>query len=222
MTLTVQIDSREQSRIQTAKKYYEEQALTVKVIELEIGDYIFTDGKDSVIFEFKTIEDFIASIHDHRIPNETINQAENYNHHFILIYGSLYDRTQAIIKSRNYIPITIEQYIASIASLNRYTTVLQCYNPVIEEAYYTMMKQAEKCLSDKPIIRKFPRKNKNPSLNFLCHDIYGINMKTAKTIVDTYNLYSKKDLDNLTIEKLTAIDGIGNKKAKRIMEAIGE
>ena len=218
--MLVQISDKEQDRIKSASDYYREQGLTVEVSNLEIGDYLFTDGTESVVFEFKTIPDYINSINDGRLWNEAINQAENYNHHFILIHGDLYQRTKEIIKSRDYIPMTIQQYIGSISSLNRYTTVLQVYNSVIEEAYYTMMKQAEKCLSNRPIVKKFPKKHKNSAFNFLCYTIYGINYKKADAIVKEYNLKTLSDLQNLTIEKLVKVDGIGERNAKRIMEAI--
>lgn len=220
MTLTATIDSREQDRIESAKQYYTEQGLTVEIAELPIGDYLFTDGEDNVVFEFKTIPDYISSINDGRLWNEAINQAENYNYHFIMIYGDLYQRTKSIIKSKEYVPMTVEQYIGSISSLNRYTTVLQCYNHVIEEAYFTMWKQAEKCLGNRPIVRKFPKKHRNPAFNFLCHDIYGINHKKAKTITETYNLHSLTDLMKLTQEDLIKIDGIGENTANKIIQAI--
>lgn len=41
------------------------------------------------------------------------------------------------------------------------------------------------------------------------------------TIVDTYNLKSIHDLEQLTIEDLCQIDGIGENIAHRIQEAIG-
>ena len=62
--MKVFIDSREQSRIKQASEYYTKQGLTVEVQELPIGDYLFTDGNDEVVFEFKTIADFISSIQD--------------------------------------------------------------------------------------------------------------------------------------------------------------
>jgi ERCC4-type nuclease len=83
-----------------------------------------------------------------------------------------------------------------------------------------MLTQARKCLQNKPIVKKFPRKHKNTAFNFLCYTIYGINHKKAKSIVDAYDLKTLSDIQNLTMEKLTAIDGIGTKNAKRIMEAI--
>jgi DNA excision repair protein ERCC-4 len=216
----LKIDHREHDRSESATEYYQQQGLTVETVELPVGDYLFTDGKDSVVFEYKTIPDYISSINDGRLWNEAINQAENYNYHFIIIHGDLYQRTKELIKSRDYIPMTIQQCIGSISSLNRYTTVIQCYNSVIEEAYFTMMKQAEKCLSNRPIVKKFPKKHKNSAFNFLCYTIYGINYKKADAIVKKYNLKTLSDLQNLTIEKLVKVDGIGERNAKRIMEAI--
>ena len=215
--MLVQIDSREKDRIQSASEYYKQQGLEVEVCELEVGDYIF-DHK--VCFEMKLIPDFIASIQEGRVFNQAITMAENYDWSFVMIHGDLYQRTKAIIQSRDYIPMTIEQYIGSISSLNRYTTVLQVYNSVIEEAYYTMMKQAEKCLSNRPIVKKFPKKHKNPAFNYLCYCIYGISSKKAQAIVDTYHLETLTDLMNLTIEDLTIIDGIGEKTAENIINSI--
>ena len=218
--IRVFIDSREQDRINSATEYYTQQGLTVKVAELEVGDFLFSNGTEEVIFEFKLIEDFITSIQDGRVFNQAISQSEEFNYHFVLIHGSLYDRTQAIIRSRDYVPMTIEQYIGSISSLNRYTTVLQCYNPAIDEAYFTMMKQAEKCLQNRPIVKKFPRKDKNVCFNYLAYCVYGISGKKAQSIVTELDLHTLEDLLYLDHDKLTAVDGIGEKLAERIINTI--
>ena len=218
MNLT--IDSREQQRIQSATNYYTQQGLEVTVAEEQIGDYIFTDGTDKVVFEFKTIPDFIASIQSGRVFNQAINQAENYDYHYVIIHGDDHTRAKAIAMSRNYRPVTYYQYLGAIASLNRYTTVIESYSPYINEAYYRMMITAKKCLQDKPIVKKFPKKHKNTALNFLCYNIYGINYRKAELIVNKYNLQSLTDLMTLDTDKLLEIEGIGNKTAKNIIEAI--
>lgn len=219
--MQITIDSREQTRIDSAKKYFKEQGLEVTVEELEIGDYIFSDGNDEVCFEFKLISDFISSIQDGRVFNQCISQAENFNHHFCVIHGDSATRSKCIAMTKNYRKVTVFQYISAICSINRYSTVIQVSSPFINESYYTMMTQAKKCLSNKPIVKKFPRKNKNTAFNFLCYTIYGINYKKAQAIVEHYNLKTLTDIQKLTIEKLVKVDGIGEHTAKRIIEAIG-
>ena len=218
--MKVFIDSREQSRIKQASEYYTEQGLTVEVQELPIGDYLFSNGEDSVCFEFKTIADFISRIQDKRVFNEALNQAENYNHHFVVIQGDESTRAKCLAFTKNYRPVTIFQYHGAIASLNRYTTVLESYSSFIDEAFYKMLVQARKCLSSKPIVRKFPKKTSNPAFNYLSGCIRGVNYKKANAIVNTYHLESLADLMQLTEEDLMEIDGIGEKNAERILEAI--
>ena len=220
--MKVTIDSREQSRIKSATEFYTEQGLEVEVTELEIGDYIFTDGTNEVVYEFKVISDFISSIQDGRVFNQSINMAENYDYAFVMIHGDLATRSKCIAMSRNYREVNVYQYIGAISSLNRFVTVLQSYSPFINESYYTMMVQAKKCLSTKPIVKKFNRKDKNPCFNFLCYSVYGINWKKAKVIVDTLNLKTLNDLMELNIDDLTNIEGIGEKTAENIIGAINE
>ena len=66
--MDVIIDSREQKRIPIAKDYYESQGLNVSIEELSTGDYLF-DNK--VVMEFKTFGDFMSSITDGRLWNES-------------------------------------------------------------------------------------------------------------------------------------------------------
>lgn len=213
----IQISDKEQSRIRPAKEYYTEQGHDVEVTNLEIGDYLFDD---QVVYEYKTIPDFVSSIQDKRIFNEPINQAENYSYHFVIIQGNEAERSKTLAMTRHYQPVSIFQYLGVISSLNRYTTVIECYSPYIKEAFYRMESQARKCLSDKPIVKRHGKKSKNMAFNILCNDIYGINWKKAKLIVDAYELKSLHDLTSLTYEELCVIDGIGEKTARNILEAI--
>ena len=215
--MNITIDTREQNRIETATQYYESQGHTVTVEELPIGDYIFNN---QVVFEYKTIPDFITSIQSGRVFNQAINMAENYDYHYVIIQGDEHTRSRSIGMSRNYRPVNITQYLGAIASLNRFTTVIESYNPIIQEAYYRMLVTAKKALQDKPIVRKFPKKHKNPAFNYLCYCIYGINSKKAKLITDTYELQSLTDLLNLTNEYQQNIEGIGKKTAENIIGAI--
>ena len=215
--MKIQISDKEQSRIKTATEYYKQQGHEVTTENLEIGDYIF-DNK--VVFEFKTISDFVSSIQDNRVFNEAINQAENFDYHYVIIQGDEATRAKCLAMSRNYQEVTYFGYLGAIASLNRYTTVIESYSPFIQEAYYRMMITAKKCLQNKPIVRKFNRKSKNNAFNWLCYCNYGINAKKATAIIETLNLHTLNDLQQLTIEKLMTVDGIGKKNAEKIIEGI--
>lgn len=166
------------------------------------------------------LPDYIASIQDKRVFNEAINQAENFDYHYVLIQGNEAERTRQLAISKHHQPTTIFQYLGAIASINRYSTIIECYSPYLNEAFYRMHIQAKKDLSQKPIVKKFPRKHKNPAFNYLCYCIYGINHKKAKLIVDTYQLKTLHDLMNLTTDDLTQIDGIGENTATKIIGAI--
>ena len=219
--MKVIIDSRETRRIETATEYYEKKGLIVETAELPVGDYIFSDGKNEVVFEYKTIADFFSSIQDGRVFNQAISQAEEFDHHFIIIDGNLYDRNKAIALSRNFgRTINTYQYLGAIASLNRITTVIQCYNPEIEEVFYTMMITAKKCMENKQIVKKFPRKHKNPCFNFLAYCCRNISAVKAKKIVDTLQLETLNDLQKLTIEDLTSVPGIGPKTGQSILDGL--
>ena len=218
--LKLYVDSREQSRIDRAIKYYTGQGIPVEVKELPIGDYLFTDGENEVVFEFKTIADFIGSIIDNRVFNEAINQAENFDHHFVVIHGDEHTRSKCLAMTKNYQRVTIFQYIGAMSSLNRYTTVLEVYSPFIDEAFYRMLSQTRKCLSSKPVVKKFNKKVKNPAFNWLCYCNYGLNAKKSQLIVDELGLETLSDLQRLELSDLTKIKGIGEATAHRIMEGL--
>ena len=215
--MQIQISDKEQTRIKTAKEYYLKQGHTVSVENLEIGDYIF-DNK--VVFEFKTISDFVASIQDNRVFNEAINQAENFDYHYVIIQGDEHARAKALAMSRHYHEISYFGYLGAIASLNRYTTVIESYSPFIHEAYYRMMITAKKCLQNKPIVKKFARKHKNSAFNYLTYCVYGLNWKRANDIVNTLDLHTLEDLLNITHQQLTSVPGIGEKMADRIIDTL--
>ena len=220
--MQVIIDARERDRIQSATKYFNEQGLTVSVKELEIGDYIFTDGNNEVVFEFKLISDFITSIQDHRVFNQSVEMDESYDFSLLYIHGDSHTRSKCIAMSRNYREVNLFQYIGAICSLNRYVTVLQVNSPFINESYYTMMTQAKKCLQNKPIVKKFEKKHKNTAFNYLCYCVYGLNHKRAQDIVTTLDLHTLEDLLYLKHEHLTKVPGIGSKLSEKIIDSISD
>lgn len=212
--MDVIIDSREQNRIPIAKQYYESQGLKVSVKELDTGDYLF-DNK--IVMEFKTWPDFMNSITDGRLWNETIKQMETYPIHFLIIHGTNRDYNAAY----EHTGLEDKHITGSIARLLTYTKIIQG-TKTLEDTFNLMMITAEKCLDDKILCKNFGTKNVNKAFNVLAYCVDDINAKRADTIVKFLDLHTIQDVCNLTHEKLIEVPGIGDILAEKILEAIGK
>ena len=212
--MDVIIDSREQKRIPIAKEYYESQGLNVSVEELSTGDYLFDN---EVVMEFKTFGDFMSSITDGRLWNESQKQMENYDIHFVVIHGTNRDYKQAI----QHTGLEDKHIIGSIARLNKYTKIIHG-TQTLENTFELMRVTAEKCLDNKTLTRQFGTKSINPAFNFLCYCVDDIKGERAKTIVNYLHLQTLNDLMKLDAAQLTSVPGIGDVLANRILEALGK
>ena len=210
--MEVIIDSREQSRIPIAKEYYESQGLKVSVKELDTGDYLF-DNK--VVFEFKVWSDFMASITDGRLWNETQKQMENYDIHFIVIHGTNRDYQSAI----QHVGIEDKHITGAIARLNTYTKIIRGTG-TLTDTFELMKCTAEKCQDKKTLVRQFDTKSVNPAFNVLAYCVDDIKGERAKNIVNFLGLKTITDVTNLTYDDLVSVPGIGDILAKKILEAI--
>lgn len=207
------IDSREQSRIPIAKEYYESQGLKVSVKELNTGDYLFDN---EVVMEFKTFSDFISSITDGRLFNETISQIENYDMHFLVLHGTNRDYQQALLHTG----LDEKHVTGALARLLTFTKIIRG-TETITETFELMRVTAEKCLDEKTLVRQFGTKSVNKAFNVLAYCVDDIKGERAKNIVNFLGLQTIKDVTNLTYNDLIKVPGIGDTLAKKILEAIG-
>lgn len=216
------IDSREKERIPYAKQFFDKYKSIV--VELETGDFMF-DNEDTgefVIFEYKTMKDFIGSVTDGRIFEQVKRMNDEFKWSFVVIEGTIdnlnKENRRRMFQKNTGRPFSLSQFYGAIARLNCYTTVVQCHNQA--QAFNYMEKQMLKIFDDKPVLKHFKHDAENPALNYLCC-INGINYKTAKLIVDEFEIYSLVDLVTVVAnEDLTSINGIGYKTKNRIREAI--
>lgn len=210
--MDVIIDSREQKRIQIAKEYYESQGLNVSIEELSTGDYLFDN---EVVMEFKTFSDFISSITDGRLFNETISQIENYDMHFLVLHGTNRDYQQALLHTE----IGEKHVTGALARLLTFTKIIRGTG-TLTDTFELMRVTAEKCLDNKTLCKQFDTKSVNPAFNVLCYCIDDIKGERAKAIVNTLNLNTIQDICNLTYEDLIKVHGIGDVLANKILTAI--
>lgn len=220
--ITVTIDSREKERIPYAKRFFDKYEPIA--VELETGDYMFEnrDTDECVIFEYKTMKDFIGSVSDGRIWEQVKRMNDEFNWSFIVIGGTIEDlnreNKRRMLQRNTGRPFFLNQFYGAIAKLNTYVTVTQCHNQA--QAFNYMEKQMLKIFDDKPLLKHFKTDADNPALNYL-NCIGGIGFKTGKMIIDEFNIKSLNDLLAVVEnEDLTSIKGIGKKTGEILKKSI--
>ena len=213
MTKELIIDSRETARIESATKYFEENGYKVTVSKESTGDYIFNN---TIVMEFKTWPDFMSSITDNRLFNETITQMENYDIHFIVLHGTNRDYNEAF----QHNGLEHKMITGAIARLLTYTKIIRSTG-TINDCYQLMMVTAEKCQDNKTLCKNFGTKSVNPAFNVLSRCVDDINAERAKNIVNFLGLQTITDVCNLTQKDLMKVPGIGEVLSQKILDAIG-
>lgn len=216
------IDSREKERIPYAKRFFDKYMPITA--ELNTGDFMFEneDTKEYVIFEYKTMKDFIGSVSDGRIWEQIKQMNDEFDWNFVVIEGTIEDlqreNKRRMLQKNTGRPVSLNQFYGAIARLNCYTTVVQCHNQA--QAFNYMEKQMLKIFDDAPLTKHFKNDADNSALNYL-NCINGIGFKTAKLIVDEFNIKSLTDLlivvEN---EDLTSIKGIGKVAEENIKKSL--
>lgn len=219
MGFDIRIDDREKtSRIEHAQEYYESKNDNVQVQKLPFGDYIFND---KVVFEYKTIKDFVKSVQNQRVFNQAIDQSTTYKYHFVIVVSTERERRGYFNKLKHLgnrdLYFDEYKYIGAIARLNTFTTVIQASTE--KEAFIYMRSQARKCLDNKHIVKRLEQKTDNPCFNFLMN-IKHISDVKAELIVKELELESLTDLLQVKNNDLQAIKGIGSSTTGIIMKAI--
>ena len=213
----VTIDSREKGRIPYAKKFFHEYyPLQAQML---VGDFMFeSENGECVIFEYKTMKDFLASVIDDRIFEQVKRMNEEFKWSFLVIEGTIDDlnkeNKRRMIQKNTGKPFSLNQFYGTIARLNCYTTVVQCHNQA--QAFNFMEKQALKIFDTEPLVKHFKKDSDNPVLNYLV-GIPNVGYKTAELVVNEFGINTLMDLIAFVENAdLTTINGIGEKTANLI------
>lgn len=209
------IDSREQNnpvRYQQCKDHFENLGYTVQTEQLPTGDYIFND---QVVMEFKVWSDFMSSITDGRLWNESQKQMEHYRLHFVVLHGTNRDYQEAF----RHNGLEDKMITGAIARLLTYTKIIRGTG-TLTDTFELMRVTAEKCLDNKTLTKQFGTKSINPAFNVLAYTVDDIKGERAKAIVNHLKLKTIQDVCNLTYEQLISVPGIGDILANKILKAI--
>jgi Fanconi anemia group M protein len=178
---------------------------------LDVADYVLSPR---CAVEFKTVEDFAQSIIDGRLLEQLKNIKQHYDRPVIIVEGS-----QDLFKVRNIHPNAIRGMLATIAvsygvpiiytkdvkdtaaqlvAIARREQALQkdTWQPHAEKKAITIQEQQEYIVSSLPNV--------------------GLNL--AKELLQ--NFKSVKNVVNASEEQLKLVEGVGEKKAKSIKDAV--
>jgi ERCC4-type nuclease len=195
------IDSHEKSRGNRAYNYYfDNYNYPVKVKPLDYGDYLYTttDGK-KVVFEYKTCTDFIHSMENKTLFNELSNQSIHYEYSYLIICGDWSDTYEELYMTVPHYRYKYQTMRALKSRLPRQVNgamrrVYSIYVPIIfaetEEKAFEEMLQISVKVADAKKYGGIVRPSKDSLIN------------------DSSMFY------------LTRIKGIGDKKAKNIINEL--
>lgn len=218
--MTVFIDDREQSRIAPAYQYYkEDMGLQTYVLELPYGDYVFVDNDSNikVAFEYKTVDDYISSLKDYRVFNQALNQSNKFDYHFVIVVGTDEDKKRVIDKQYWVTgrDLSDTEFYGGFASLVNFTSIIQV--PNTKTAFGVMEQVARKCISDRPVVKRFLKSRGSPAYRLLNNNVHRVGHVTAQNICDTLGLRSVDDVLGLQKKDLLKVKGVGEKTADMIL-----
>lgn len=212
------VDGRERKRIPYLKKLCKTWGWEYEVQQLKVGDFVC----GNTVIEYKTMTDFFSSIRDGRLKKETINQANHYPYHFVLIVGDFYKDVRWFNKfgsrTGGVTNFFIPEVCGAISSTVLYTNVILC--PDTRFAFQLMKRLFEKCNKDKKkVVVPVEKLSSNPVYNFLACS-YGVGNTVAEKVVDTLELTNLVQLCQVTEEELLSVPLVGKGRAKTILKAI--
>lgn len=228
------VDSREQGlrdlttrRKYRAKQYYLGKGYDCEIKQLEVGDYLFNN---KVVFEYKTISDFMSSIVSARLFDEVTNQTLTYPYSYLIIEGDIEDYVLDTWERYNvrksygydYLKFVKNSYSRYEGAIRRVQTICPViYAPSESVAFQEMLLQAQKCCES----RYYGSESKNlvksaSAVDSVLCSVKGVSDKKAKLIKETLNIKRLHDLINCSVKDFNKVRGIGEKTSLNIYEFI--
>ncbi len=208
--LLVYVDSRE--RNSGVIKALSEMGAITKIKQLEVGDFVITDD---IVFERKTIEDFLESILDGRLFNQLNKMASNYSSPLILVEGN----QQELFSLRNIHRNAIIGTLTSIA-LNYRVPVIFTKDAKETAEFIFVTAKREQLKSGSDIRLRVGRKGLTISeqQRFIIESLPTVGPQLAISLLEKFG--SIKNIANATEKELQEIENLGPKKARQIIKVM--
>ncbi|MFH0701763.1 MAG: DEAD/DEAH box helicase [Candidatus Woesearchaeota archaeon] len=185
--------------------------ISVKTAQLESADYLVS-GRVGV--ELKQVPDFVASIIDGRLLEQVRDLKKNFERAVVIIEGE-----EDIYSVRKVHANAIRGMLASIV-LDFGVPILYTKNSRDTAGLLAVMAQREQNKErDFSYHDRKPRSMKEQQ-EFFVSAFPGVGVQTARLLLEHFGTI--KNIVNATKEEMTAIKGIGEKTAERIMGLVEE
>ena len=215
--MLVRVDNREcGGRVKVAVRGFGLEGCDVSVELLEFGDYLVDD---LVVWEYKTVPDFLGSLFDESLFNEVFNQSMTYPFSFLMIEG---DFKQYLYKSywrsgevrlryhsvKDYVNSQLKlvdgavRRCRTVCNVINLGTQAECLNEILE--------QSRKCVGFKAyggVVRPSKEYNINPCKSSLM-ELRGVGDKISDRIIDKFGLGCLNDLSNISYDDLLSVSGV--------------
>jgi ERCC4-type nuclease len=230
--MRVLIDHREHSDFQDlVKQVFPD----VKVSQLPFGDLMFDFNKQVMVIERKTVQDFVTSVRDNRLWEQLLRlmnhktfEGVKIKRRILLICGAISDYLNGIKDISTQNPETLLRSImgAQLEVLFVYDTpiIFAETNTAIEAFLNTVAKREAQGKNDKNPKSRWYRSRSLSKLPikdlkvFTLSSVPSIGEKLARVIIDHFENIA--NVTNATVDDLTALPGIGQKKAQKIFNTL--
>jgi len=212
MSEVLTVDTREPPKIKEMfQRMSSEYEIPVELGALTTGDMKYRD----LIFERKTISDFVSSIRGGHLQKQLLMMQERYKIGFLIISGNL----KTLVANQYVRGWTVNHQMGAIASVSvRYPKIKLIQVENDRQLANVIFRICKKAYDGRVI--SFADTELVPLLDSVSAvkqkvlaGIPMIDFKTAEKILDRFDL---KELFSASIPDLKLIDGIGQKKAEMI------
>lgn len=205
-------------RLGVAVKGFGLEGCECSVERLNVGDYLFGD---LVVWEYKTVPDFVSSLFDESLFNEVFNQSERFPFSFLIIEGDFrsflgkqFYRLSG--SKKQYYHNNVNEYVNTQmriinGAIRRCRTVCNVINLRTQaECLNEILEQSRKCLDFKGyggVVRPSKEYNVNPCKAPLM-ELKGVGDKISDRIIDEFGLGCLNDLSNISYDDLLSVSGV--------------
>jgi len=222
------IDSREDSILSGAvERLCEEQKVEYQKQWLEVGDYIMM-ADTKVAIEAKSSGDFLASIRNKRIFNQTSNMIDNYDVSVVLIYGTFEEALKYLDRKDNkqYNSMVWKNrlkrmFVGAVGALQIKTQAKVLWVPNVTIAAHCILSMHSHLDGKFQLKKELPKRQRTDDLRVdMLTQIKGISQNKAKLLLNKWG--SIAELSSASVKEITGLDGFGMVLANRILKTLNE